>query len=90
MKHLEENFKLAQKQDWRAPKALYDLFSAKMLAVVNSYTNNIHDAEDTLLDVFLKCFKKISDCKNWKVFHLGNKIESELDSSYETVQESGF
>jgi len=68
MKNLEENFKLAKKQDRRAQKALYELFSAKMLAVANSYTNNIHDAEDILLNAFLKCFNKIGDCKEWKSF----------------------
>ncbi|WP_228462851.1 RNA polymerase sigma factor [Chryseobacterium caseinilyticum] len=44
------------------------MFSAKMLAVANSYTNNIHDAEDILLNAFLKCFNKINDCKEWKSF----------------------
>ncbi|MBW7674629.1 RNA polymerase sigma factor [Chryseobacterium chendengshani] len=68
MKNLEENFNLAKKQDRRAQKALYDFFSAKMLAVANSYTNNIHDAEDILLNAFLKCFNKIEDCKEWKSF----------------------
>lgn len=68
MKDLEKNFKLAKKQDCRAQKALYELFSAKMLAVANSYTNNIHDAEDILLNAFLKCFNKINDCKEWKSF----------------------
>ncbi|KUJ55490.1 RNA polymerase sigma factor [Chryseobacterium aquaticum] len=68
MKNLEENFRLAKKQDRRAQKALYELFSAKMLAVANSYTNNIHDAEDILLYAFLKCFSKIEDCKEWKSF----------------------
>lgn len=68
MKDLEKYFKLAKKQDRRAQKALYDLFSAKMLAVANSYTNNIHDAEDILLNAFLKCFNKINDCKEWKSF----------------------
>ncbi|KQK25806.1 RNA polymerase subunit sigma-24 [Chryseobacterium aquaticum] len=68
MKDLEKNFKLAKKQDRRAQKALYELFSAKMLAVANSYTNNIHDAEDILLNAFLKCFSKIEDCKEWKSF----------------------
>lgn len=68
MKNLEENFNLAKKQDRRAQKALYELFSAKMLAVANSYTNNIHDAEDILLNAFLKCFNKIGDCKEWKSF----------------------
>jgi len=68
MKDLEKNFKLAKKQDRRAQKALYDLFSAKMLAVANSYTNNVYDAEDILLNAFLKCFNKINDCKEWKSF----------------------
>ncbi|MGI9652511.1 RNA polymerase sigma factor [Chryseobacterium sp. RLHN22] len=68
MKHLEENFKLAKKQDRRAQKALYELFSAKMLAIANSYTNNLHDAEDILMNSFLKCFSKINDCKEWKSF----------------------
>lgn len=68
MKNLEENFQLAKKQDRRAQKALYELFSAKMLAVANSYTNNIHDAEDILLNAFLKCFSKIEDCREWKSF----------------------
>lgn len=68
MKNLEEYFKLAKKQDRRAQKALYEMFSAKMLAVANSYTNNIHDAEDVLLNAFLKCFTKIEDCKEWKSF----------------------
>jgi len=68
MKHLEENFKLAKKQDRRAQKALYDLFSAKMLAIANSYTNNLHDAEDILMNSFLKCFNKINDCRDWKSF----------------------
>jgi len=68
MKGLEENFKLAKKQDRKAQKELYEMFSAKMLLVANSYTNNIHDAEDILLNAFLKCFSKISECREWKSF----------------------
>lgn len=68
MKQLEENFKLAKKQDRKAQKALYEMFSTKMLAIANSYTNNIHDAEDVLMNAFLKCFNKINDCKEWKAF----------------------
>lgn len=68
MKNLEENFTLAKKQDRRAQKALYDLFSARMLAVANSYTNNIHDAEDILLHAFMKCFTKLEECRDWKSF----------------------
>ncbi|MFP7655013.1 RNA polymerase sigma factor [Chryseobacterium proteolyticum] len=68
MKNLEENFTLAIKQDRRAQKALYDAFSSKMLAVANSYTNNIHDAEDILLNAFLKCFTKLNECRDYKSF----------------------
>jgi len=68
MKHLEENFKLAKKHDRKAQKALYEMFSAKMLSISNSYTNNIYDAEDILMNAFLKCFNKINDCKDWKSF----------------------
>lgn len=68
MKDLEQNFKLAKKQDRKGQKALYEMFSAKMLAVANSYTNNIHDAEDVLMNAFLKCFQKIGDCRDWKSF----------------------
>lgn len=68
MKNLEENFKLAKKQDRRGQKALYEMFSAKMLAIANSYTNNLHDAEDVLSNAFMKCFTKINECREWKSF----------------------
>jgi RNA polymerase sigma-70 factor (ECF subfamily) len=68
MKNLEENFKLAKKQDRRGQKALYDMFSAKMLAIANSYVNNLHDAEDILMSSFFTCFSKIDECKEWKSF----------------------
>ncbi|MDR2205925.1 MAG: sigma-70 family RNA polymerase sigma factor [Flavobacteriaceae bacterium] len=68
MKLLEKNFILAKKQNHNAQKALYEMFSGKMLAVANSYTNNIHDAEDILMNAFMKCFMKIGECRNWKNF----------------------
>lgn len=68
MKHLEENFKLAKKQNRKGQKALYEMFSAKMLAVANSYVNNIHDAEDIVMNSFFICFSKIEECKEWKTF----------------------
>ncbi len=68
MKNLEENFKLAKKHDRKGQKALYDLFSAKMLAVANSYVNNLHDAEDILMNSFFICFSKIDECREWKSF----------------------
>ncbi len=68
MKKLEENFLLAKKQDRRGQKALYDMFSAKMLAIANSYVNNIHDAEDILLNAFMKAFTRLNECRDWNSF----------------------
>jgi len=68
MKNLEENFLLAKKRDRRAQKALYEMFSSKMLAIANSYVNNLHDAEDILSSAFLKCFTKLDECRDWKSF----------------------
>lgn len=68
MKNIEENFLLAKKQDRRGQKALYEMFSPKMLAIANSYVNNLHDAEDILLNAFMKCFTKLDECRDWKSF----------------------
>ncbi|BFO68197.1 sigma-70 family RNA polymerase sigma factor [Chryseobacterium sp. S0630] len=68
MKYIEENFLLAKKQDRRGQKALYEMFSPKMLAIANSYVNNLHDAEDILLNGFMKCFTKLDECRDWKSF----------------------
>ncbi|PQA91932.1 RNA polymerase subunit sigma-24 [Chryseobacterium shigense] len=68
MENLEKNFLLAKKQDRRAQKALYEMFSARMLAISNSYTHNLHDAEDILISAFMKCFTKIDECRDWKSF----------------------
>ncbi|WP_027385498.1 RNA polymerase sigma factor [Chryseobacterium gregarium] len=68
MNNLEENFKLAKKRDRKGQKALYDMFSAKMLAIANSYVNNLHDAEDILMNSFFICFSKIDECREWKSF----------------------
>lgn len=68
MENLEKNFLLAKKQDRKAQKALYDMFSAKMLALSNSYTNNLHDAEDILMSAFMKCFTRLDECRDWKSF----------------------
>ncbi len=68
MNNLEENFKLEKKRDRKGQKALYDMFSAKMLAIANSYVNNLHDAEDILMNSFFICFSKIDECREWKSF----------------------
>ncbi len=68
MKNLETNFKLAKKHDRKGQKALYEMFSAKMLAIANSYVNNIPDAEDIVMNSFFTCFSKIQECREWKSF----------------------
>ncbi|NML70216.1 sigma-70 family RNA polymerase sigma factor [Chryseobacterium sp. RP-3-3] len=68
MENLEKNFLLAKNQDRKAQKSLYEMFSAKMLAISNSYTNNLHDAEDILMGAFMKCFTKLDECRDWKSF----------------------
>jgi len=65
---LEKNFDLARKNDSMGQKALYEMFSDKMLAIANSYTNNIYDAEDLLVTSFYTCFKKINECRDPKSF----------------------
>ena len=56
MKHLEKNFQQAKRHDRKGQKALYEMFSAKMLAIANSYVNNIHDAEDIVMNSFFCLF----------------------------------
>ncbi|MDW9379006.1 sigma-70 family RNA polymerase sigma factor [Chryseobacterium sp. JV558] len=68
MKNIEENFLLAKKQDRRGQKALYEMLAPKMLAIANSYVNNLHDAEDILLNAFMKCFTRIHECREGKSF----------------------
>ncbi len=58
MHNLEFHFRNAKQQDRASQKALYEMFAGKMLAVAKSYTGNLHDAEDVLLNAFYKCFTK--------------------------------
>lgn len=69
MSHLlEHHFIEAKKQNRNAQKALYEMFSGKMLSIALSYTGNLHDAEDVLQNAFYKGFTKIKDCQDWKTF----------------------
>lgn len=61
-------FNLAKKGNRLAQKALYDLFSAKMLAIAKSYTNKLEDAEDVVVTSFCKAFSKLEECKNPESF----------------------
>ncbi len=65
---LEHIFSLAKKKDRNAQKALYDMFAGKMLYVAKSYTGNLHDAEDVVLEAFFKALTKIEDCKEARSF----------------------
>ncbi len=69
MSHLLEHyFTEAKKQNRNGQKALYDMFSGKMLSIALSYTGNLHDAEDVLQNAFYKGFTQINDCHDWKTF----------------------
>lgn len=61
-------FRQLKKHDRAAQKAVFDLFSSKMLAVARTYTGNREDAEDVLTTAFLKCFSKAEDCRDEKLF----------------------
>ncbi|MFC6267949.1 RNA polymerase sigma factor [Frigoriflavimonas asaccharolytica] len=65
---LEHIFKLAKSSDRSAQKALYELYSGKMLYIANTYTGNLHDAEDVVSEAFFKAFTKIADCREAKSF----------------------
>lgn len=44
-----------------AQKELYEKYQGQMFRLCYRYTGNIHDAEDTVVEGFLKIFGKISD-----------------------------
>ncbi len=56
-------FEKAKLNDRRAQKALYDMFSPRMLAIAISYVNSREDAEDVLIESFCKAFQRIEDCR---------------------------
>jgi len=49
-----------KKQDRICQKHLFDLFADKMLMVCMRYVNNLHDAEELMLNGFYLCFRSIS------------------------------
>lgn len=61
-------YKKAIHQDRLAQKEIYEIFAPKMLAIAHSYTSNIHDAEDVLMQAFCKAFKKLETCKSAELF----------------------
>jgi RNA polymerase sigma-70 factor (ECF subfamily) len=65
---LEHIFNLATHHDRKAQRALYEMFSGKMLFIAKSYTTNLHDAEDVLSMAFYKAFTRIAECRQAKSF----------------------
>jgi len=58
--HTEEKLiKRCLKGESKSQKALYDRYSPKMLAVCMRYTRDKQEAEDVMVQAFLKVFKKL-------------------------------
>ena len=58
---IEQHFNQAKRNDRTAQKALFEMFSGKMLSIAKSYVGNYNDAEDVLMNAFYKAFTKIED-----------------------------
>ena len=56
--------KMCIKGDRRYQNALYNQFAPKMMAICFRYSRNLEDAEDTLMEGFVKVFDNISKFKN--------------------------
>lgn len=67
-KNFQQTFDLLIKNNRLAQNTVYNMYSAKMLAIAKSYLGNREDAEEVLLNSFLKAFTKIKDCKGANVF----------------------
>ncbi len=52
--------KAVQKQDPKAQTRLYEKFSSKMLAVCTRYVGDKIEAEDVMIDGFMRVFDKIN------------------------------
>jgi RNA polymerase sigma-70 factor (ECF subfamily) len=55
--------KMCIKGDRRYQNALYSRFAPKMMAVCFRYSRNLQDAEDTLMEGFVKVFENIAQFK---------------------------
>ena len=60
----EELIKMCMKGDRRCQNIIYDILSLKMMAVCFRYSRNKEDAEDTLMEGFLKVFENIRQFRN--------------------------
>jgi RNA polymerase sigma factor (sigma-70 family) len=55
----EQLVKACQKADPKAQKRVYEKYAPKMLAVCSRYLNDEMEAEDAMIDGFMKVFEKI-------------------------------
>ncbi|GAB3923873.1 RNA polymerase sigma factor [Larkinella terrae] len=53
-----------QRADSRAQKALFDRYSSKMLTICVRYVSNRYEAEEILMDGFMRVFEKIGQYKS--------------------------
>jgi RNA polymerase sigma-70 factor (ECF subfamily) len=68
---LQHIFSKAKKNDRLAQKSLFEMFSGKMLSVANSYINNVDDAEDVLMNAFIKHLPRLKIVKIMNRFRFG-------------------
>jgi RNA polymerase sigma-70 factor (ECF subfamily) len=57
-------FEKCLKNDRQAQKALFDLYSKKVMAVSFTYMEDQNEAEDVLQESFIKMFKNLDKCNN--------------------------
>ncbi len=60
----EDLIKRCKKMDALAQKYLYDKYSAKFLGICKRYFNNLQEAEDTMIEAFMKIFEKLTQFRN--------------------------
>ena len=58
---MEENklVKACKRKSQKARKELYELYQEQMFRLCHRYLNNVHDAEDAVVEGFIKIFEKI-------------------------------
>ncbi|MFN4147873.1 MAG: RNA polymerase sigma factor, partial [Runella sp.] len=56
--------KALQKGDTRAQRYVYDKYAARMLAVCVRYLSDEMEAEDVMIEGFMKVFDRVAQIKN--------------------------
>lgn len=60
----EDLVRRCKQKDALAQKYLYDKYSAKFLGVCKRYFNDLQEAEDAMMEAFMKIFEKITQFRN--------------------------